>query len=161
MVLRTLHKVVLGVGLAGAVLLGTAPASLAGGECCSPCWHCPPPYIHCQLGPPRIKFKCVCPLPVCGPCDLKHFGYYPTCWAPYPYPQDYSCCPPPPFGPGPCLAPGMPMGKLPEPDFTPGSRTPAAMQTPTAVPAVAAAVTPTQVARPSPYSPSTDYPAGR
>jgi hypothetical protein len=174
MLLRTVHKVALGLGLVGVMLSATAPMSQAG-DCCGPCWHCPPPYIHCQYGPPRLKFKCVCPLPVCGPCDLKHFGYFPTCWAPYPFPQDYSCCPPPPFGPGiPAVAP-VPVGKLPDSDYTQAPRTqgatqmtqavtqmtPIATQMPATVPAAAAMVTPNQVARPSPYNPAVEYAPGR
>jgi hypothetical protein len=114
-------------------------------------------------------------LPVCGPCDLKHFGYFPTCWAPYPFPQDYSCCPPPPFGPGiPAVAP-VPVGKLPDSDYTQAPRTqgatqmtqavtqmtPIATQMPATVPAAAAMVTPNQVARPSPYNPAVEYAPGR
>lgn len=44
---------------------------------------CPPPYVHHQEGPPKVKFKCGCPRPVCPPCDSKFFGYYPTCWSPW------------------------------------------------------------------------------
>src|SRR5262249_1026174 len=82
-----------------------APVSLAGGN--DGCWEkCPPPYVHCFEGPPRIKFKHACPKPVCGPCEIQHYGYYPTCWRPFPWPPDYTCCPTPQPG---HLLPGMPM----------------------------------------------------
>jgi hypothetical protein len=83
--------------LAGVVVLALGPAASAGifGGCCQ---KCPPPYIHCQEGCPRIRFKCACPRPICGPCELEHNGYYPTCWQPWPYPPDYSHCPTPPPG---------------------------------------------------------------
>jgi len=63
---------ILGVTL-GALLLCTTGAS-AGffglfGCCCEPCPH---PYVHCQEGPPCIKFKCGCPKPVCYPCNLQY-----------------------------------------------------------------------------------------
>ncbi len=45
---------------------------------------CPPPYVHHQEGPPCIKFKCVCPRPVCPPCTSPFYGYYPTCWRSWP-----------------------------------------------------------------------------
>jgi hypothetical protein len=30
---------------------------------------------------------------VCDPCALPHFGYYQTCWSPWPYPRDFRHCP--------------------------------------------------------------------
>lgn len=82
----------------GALALALAPAAFGGifyGCCHEPC---PPCYVHCQEGHPRIRIKCGCPKPVCDPCDLEHFGYYPTCWQPWPYPPDWSHCPVPPPG---------------------------------------------------------------
>jgi hypothetical protein len=71
---------------------GAAPATPCAGGCaasaccskggCCPCEKCPPPLVHCTPKPPKIKFKYVCPLPVCKPCDLQGYGYYPTCWRP-------------------------------------------------------------------------------
>jgi hypothetical protein len=55
--------------------------------------HCPPAYIHCQEEPPKLKFKKICPKPVCNPCCLPHYGYFATCWHPWPFPPDYSHCP--------------------------------------------------------------------
>src|SRR5207244_1046702 len=113
-------RVLLSLAGAGAMLFACTHVSLAG-EFCLDCWRCPPPYVHCQEGPPRLRFRCVCPRPVCGPCDLKHYGYYPTCWSPFPWPPDYSCCPAP-MVPGvtpPGIAPGAvgSVSKLPEPEF--------------------------------------------
>ena len=114
------RRLLLSLAVAGAMPFACARVSLAG-EFCLDCWRCPPPYVHCQEGPPRLKFKCVCPRPVCGPCDLRHYGYYPTCWSPFPWPPDYSCCPAP-MVPG-VIPPGIaPAGvgsvsKLPEPEF--------------------------------------------
>jgi hypothetical protein len=51
---------------------------------------------------------------VCDPCTLEHFGYYATCWAPWPYPPDWSHCPTPP--------PGAVLPPPPYPPYTP--RTP-------------------------------------
>jgi hypothetical protein len=69
---------------------------------------CPPPYYHVYEGPPCLKFKKGCPRPVCDPCELPHFGYYQSCWTPWPYPPDWRHCPyptpsdmlpPPPYPP--------------------------------------------------------------
>jgi hypothetical protein len=54
---------------------------------------CPPPYYHVYEGPPCMKFKKGCPRPVCDPCELPHFGYFQTCWSPWPYPRDFRHCP--------------------------------------------------------------------
>ncbi|MGF1580700.1 MAG: hypothetical protein ACFCD0_15165 [Gemmataceae bacterium] len=56
---------------------------------------CPPPYTHCQEGPPRLHFKRRCPRPVCHPCKLQHYGYYQPCWRPWPFPRDFRHCPGP------------------------------------------------------------------
>jgi hypothetical protein len=54
---------------------------------------------------PCIKFKHVCPKPVCEPCNLQDFGYYATCWRPWPYPPNCAHCPAPP--------PGVPASQVP------------------------------------------------
>jgi hypothetical protein len=89
---------------------GAAPCAggCATGACCSrdgccPCEKCPPPLVHCTPKPPTIKFKCVCPLPVCNPCDLQGYGYYPTCWRPWLPPL--RC----PDAPGPALNCSVPV----------------------------------------------------
>ena len=46
--------------------------------------HCPPWLHHCQERPPVICIKRGCPKPVCSPCGLPNFGYYQTCWTPWP-----------------------------------------------------------------------------
>lgn len=54
---------------------------------------CPPPYRHCQEGAPRIKVEKGCPLPICNPCNAPNWGYYQTCWNPWPWGRDFSHCP--------------------------------------------------------------------
>src|SRR2546429_206614 len=58
--------------------------------------HCPPAFQYCYEGPPRIHFQRGCPRPVCNPCDLPHFGYFDTCWSPWPFPANWTHCPTPP-----------------------------------------------------------------
>jgi hypothetical protein len=55
--------------------------------------HCPPAWRHCMEGPPRIRWQCGCPLPICNPCYAPNWGYFQTCWTPWPWPQDWSHCP--------------------------------------------------------------------
>jgi hypothetical protein len=77
---------------------GCAGCALQGG-CQQGCdhHHCPPCFIHCTEGPPKIKFKCACPKPVCPPdCDTPNWGYFQPCWRPWPWPPDWSHCPVPP-----------------------------------------------------------------
>jgi hypothetical protein len=57
--------------------------------------HCPKT-TFCKPIAPCIKWKCVCPKPICDPCNLPHAGYYPTCWRPWMYPMDFNHCPVPP-----------------------------------------------------------------
>jgi hypothetical protein len=116
----TLGTLVRKLTVASVVLLGALSAlpraSAWGGwfGCC--CEKCPPPYVRCEEGPPRLRFKIGCGKPVCDPCRLEHWGYYQNCWHPYPWPPDWSHCrvPPPgalvpPCGPGgtPLNAPGL------------------------------------------------------
>jgi hypothetical protein len=88
------------IGAGVLVFTPKAPAGILGifgcfdGCCCHE--RCPPAYIHCQEGPPKIKWKCGCPRPVCDPCNLAHFGYYRPCWLAWPYPPDWSHCYSPP-----------------------------------------------------------------
>jgi hypothetical protein len=115
--------------LGGGLLLGTALLCGGATPCrAGDCGHCPPPYVHRTEQPPRIRFKCVCPKPVCPPCDEDFWGYYPTCWrrwpAPYPncpehYPAWLTVAPPctPPGCPAqPCL---FPPGGAQAPPFMP------------------------------------------
>ncbi|MGL4552816.1 MAG: hypothetical protein ACRC33_16695 [Gemmataceae bacterium] len=63
---------------------------------CAPCkTQCPPAFTWFFEGPPKLKFKRGCPRPICDPCNLPHYGYYPTCWAPWPFPDDWNHCPTP------------------------------------------------------------------
>jgi len=57
--------------------------------CCPITW-------FCQPKPPKICYKCRCPKPVCNPCELENYGYYPTCWRPWMQQVNYSHCPVPP-----------------------------------------------------------------
>jgi hypothetical protein len=91
--------------LVGPPALWLAAASLAlparaGDNYCCGCGPgiCCPVTTFCRIRPPCIKWKCVCPKPVCDPCNLDHYGYYPTCWHAWPFPPDYSCCRLPPNG---------------------------------------------------------------
>lgn len=98
-----------------------APVGLTTGN--GPCLrvHCPPAYRHCSEGPVCIKFCRGCPKPVCNPCEMPNWGYYQTCWTPWPWPQNWSHCPvqPPaatvqlnPYGAPPAVGP-LPDGPLP------------------------------------------------
>jgi hypothetical protein len=78
-----------------------APARADGCANCGTCGCCPPGIccpktVFCRIRPPCIRWKCTCPKPVCDPCNLDHYGYYPTCWHAWPFPPDYSCCHQPP-----------------------------------------------------------------
>lgn len=90
--------------------------------------HCP--YMrHCQEGAPIIKIHCGCPKPICNPCNAPNFGYFQTCWSPWPFPPDLSHCPTPQGLAGvPGFAPNMPEGVL-------GHPAPVAPQNPMALPA--------------------------
>jgi hypothetical protein len=76
-----------------------APSSCASGSCasCSTGYcqthHCPPPLQHCMEGAPHIRVKCGCPKPICNPCSQPGWGYYETCWSPWPWPRNYGHCP--------------------------------------------------------------------
>ncbi len=71
------------------------PARAGDGCCCPPGIFCPVT-TFCRIRQPCIKWKCTCPKPICDPCNLEHYGYYPTCWHPWPFPPDYTCCRVPP-----------------------------------------------------------------
>jgi hypothetical protein len=84
-----------GAGLA--LLAGLILASLASAQNCDCQKDCCPPYFKYRYeGPPKIKFKHGCPKPICDPCYLPHYGYYQACWAPWPFPPEWTHCPVPP-----------------------------------------------------------------
>ena len=61
---------------------------------CNRCqhFHCPPGLKHCMEAPPHIHFQHGCPRPICNPCLNPNWGYYETCWNPWPWPPDFSHC---------------------------------------------------------------------
>ncbi len=100
-----------GNGLSGYGPYGQAVANGSAGHgqpCREKCnWLCCPPILkHCMERPPRICFWPSCPKPICSPCEAPHWGYYPTCWRPWPFPPDWSHCPVPP--PAAFVPPGRP-----------------------------------------------------
>jgi hypothetical protein len=85
------------------------PTSLWAQQTCAPCasfgtpcavgcqsHHCPPAFKYCVEGPPHIHWSHGCPHPICNPCDLPHWGFYETCWNPWPFPPNWTHCPTPP-----------------------------------------------------------------
>jgi hypothetical protein len=65
-----------------------------------------------------MRFHKGCPRPICDPCHLEHYGYYQTCWAPWPFPPDWSHCPVPPPGavlPAPAIPPFTPRHRRSDP----------------------------------------------
>jgi hypothetical protein len=80
-----------------------APVAASACGSCGPCasfcqsFHCPPAYKHCYEGAPHICWHRGCPHPICNPCDLPHFGYFETCWSPFPFTPTWAHCivPPP------------------------------------------------------------------
>jgi hypothetical protein len=115
------------LGLALALILANPPGVKAQQTACC-CKHfCCPHNSFCQEGPPRICFKCGCPLPTVNPCTQPNWGYYQNCWTPWPWPPDWSHCPvPPPASvvfppPGPQVS-DMLLPRLPEPSTLPRPR---------------------------------------
>ncbi len=116
-----------GDGATGSCATGNCATGNCGwwGHCCCP------KYCFPLEKAPRIKFKCVCPKPVCEPCDLAGYGYYATCWHPWPYPPNCGYCPAPAPGgmedaagpmiggpPGPASPGASPDDTLPAPKKT-------------------------------------------
>lgn len=92
--------------------------------------HCPKT-VFCRPKAPCIKYKCVCPKPICPCGELENFGYYPTCWRAWPFPPNYSHCPyPPTIATAPCSPTGVPaQAQAPAP--TAADQLPAPSQMPT------------------------------
>jgi hypothetical protein len=59
--------------------------------------HCPT-FVTCQERAPAIKFRLICPTPICDPCKIPHAGYYAPCWQKWPYPPTFANCTVPPPG---------------------------------------------------------------
>jgi hypothetical protein len=147
--------------LGGLILLAglVVPAQAQNCDCNKDC--CPPCYKYRYEGPPKIKFKKGCPKPLCDPCNLPHYGYYPTCWGPWPFQQDWCHCPvPPPAALVPPYAPKQPgedekLSPMPRKveATPPDSLPPASMPTLKTEPLPSAAVGPT------PLPPAEEKPA--
>jgi len=82
--------VTLALFAAGSVMADGDCASCTSTRCQS--HHCPPALKHCAEGAPRICVRLGCPKPICNPCNQPNWGYYETCWRPWPWPADYSHC---------------------------------------------------------------------
>lgn len=84
-------------------------------------FHCPKT-VFCRPKAPCIKYKRVCSKPICPCCLMENFGYYPTCWHPWPFPPNYCHCPvPPTIATAPCSPMGVPAAadQLPPPALMP------------------------------------------
>ncbi|HWY88679.1 MAG TPA: hypothetical protein VNX28_18345 [Gemmataceae bacterium] len=103
-----------------AALAQDPASSCATGSCGTSCcqiFHCPPALKWCMEGMPRICFQHGCPKPICNPCEAPNWGYYQKCWAPWPWPPDWSHCPVP--TPASQVFPGMiPAGQPSQIDAT-------------------------------------------
>lgn len=90
-----------------------------------------PKTVFYQPRPPCIKYKSVCPKPICPCCPPERFAYYyPTCWHPWLGPANYSHCPcpmPPPVALVPPIqgnAPATGQEQLPAPAPMPSQPNP-------------------------------------
>ena len=135
------QEIVYGASLGGPVGgCSTCAAPMSSVHCCQK-HHCPPPLKHCLERPPRIHYQHGCPKPICCPCDQPNWGYFQTCWTPWPWPPDWSHCPVTPpaafVQPGLMLPgqqglgnrlptittpPGNPIPAQPMPEITPAPR---------------------------------------
>ncbi len=93
--------------LAPCLVLTAVSRPAGAGEC-----HCPTT-VFCRPKEPRIKYKNVCPKPICPACEMENYGFYPTCWHPWPFPPNYAHCEGPAIAPPPGAA--LPPGPLPMP----------------------------------------------
>jgi hypothetical protein len=88
---------------------------------------------HCMTTHgPCLHCKWACVKSICDPYCLEHFGYYPTCWQPWPFPPDYrhcyALCMAPPLGapaamPAPSGTGASPAGPMPRADQLPKAST--------------------------------------
>ncbi len=111
------------------------PTAAGCGTSCGPACqthHCPPAYKHCMEGPPHIHWRHGCPHPIADPCTLQHFGFFDTCWSPWPFPQNWGhCYTPPPAAYVQLHPPYYPGVGLPR---TPGTLPPVTNQPPSTSP---------------------------
>jgi hypothetical protein len=129
MSLKRIEKYLLACSVTGYLLFVLRPTALADGFNSCGWGMCPPAYVHCPAGGPKICFKRTCPKPVCNPCRLPHYGYFATCWHPWSFPPDYYHCPYPTGSMGEIASParGAPRvkpekGPMPVVEPSPGSR---------------------------------------
>ena len=123
--------------------------------------HCPPWFHHCQERPPVICIRCGCPRPVCNPCALPNFGYFQTCWSPWPLPPDWSHCKVPPPAAFVQLNPphvAGPPGTMPVTPPAP-TTTPSPLPNGSAAPIMPPSDNNETLPRPAPFTPGTG--AGR
>jgi hypothetical protein len=121
-----MSRIIMALGCTGLLSCATAAQAqhVVGDGCgnCAACRgsHCLSAFKHIQEGPPRIRVQRGCPRPVCDPCALPNWGYYETCWRPWPGQPNWAHCPVPPPGatiqlnPQP-LPPGQPGQAPPQP----------------------------------------------
>jgi hypothetical protein len=139
MLSQRLRRRIARAGLGVMCLLSGTPQSFAqmpcgqGGDCKPSClgwFNCPPPYKHCMEGPPCICFKCGCPKPVCCPANAPNWGYFQTCWRPWPWPPDWSHC----YGAPPASQLIPPLANAYMTPVNPSGEAPGTLPTPRMVP---------------------------
>ncbi len=67
----------------------SCPNCAKGAQGCASCGSRLASLLHRQTCIPVHQKK------ICAPCGLQHYGYYPACWHPWPFPTYYGHCPPP------------------------------------------------------------------
>lgn len=94
--------------------LAQEACGVAAGVSCNSCQWLPPFLRWCHEGAPRIRIQHGCPKPICNPCATPNWGYYQSCWAPWPFQPDTSHCRAPTSQQAPLMppaaasAPGVP-----------------------------------------------------
>jgi hypothetical protein len=76
-------------------------AGLGQGGCCLKEF-CGPIFGHCT---PNSGCHCPCRKPLCDPCALENYGYYPVYWRPWKQQVNWSNCSVPPAIPAPSFHP--------------------------------------------------------
>jgi hypothetical protein len=128
---RLLRNLLLVLGTGVTIFAGSPRASAFDfglgcnyGSCCKTEFCCPT-FNYCLPKAPKLCYHCVCPKPICDPCDWgENHGYYGTCWRPWMGKPDWCHCPVPPpvtLAPthNPELQPADPEEMLPPPNKTP------------------------------------------